>query len=86
MPHLSELKPRAPQGNKVTEYDREHFDLYLRLLDGEAASEPWEEVATRVMGLEIDDIEAARLCWQSHLERARWMSKEGYLQLLDSSK
>jgi len=86
MPHLPELKPRASQGNKITEYDREHFDLYLRLLDAEAVGESWKGVAIQLMGLEIDDVETARLCWQSHLERAKWMSKEGYLQLLDSSK
>ncbi len=59
---MPKLKSLAPQGNKVTEYDRAHFDLYLRLLDGEAAGEPWEDIATQMMGLDIDDIGAARGC------------------------
>ncbi len=57
--------------------------LYLRLLDAAEEGADWREVVRALF--EIDpaaDPERARLMHQSHLERARWLSREGYRYLL----
>lgn len=74
---------QAPTDPTLTDYDRENLVLYLRLLDAAEEGADWREVA-RVL-FEIDpaaDPERARLMYQSHLERARWLSREGYRDLL----
>ena len=72
----------APEAAIITKYDQHHFITYLRLLDAEAAGAAWEEVARIVLHLDPDqDRERARLAWQSHLARARWLTQNGYRQL-----
>jgi len=83
MPDPEELKPTAPVDDKITAYDRAHFKLYLRLLDAGEHGVYWKTAALEIMGLETDDSNA-KTCWQSHLQRAKWMSNSGYRQLLDS--
>lgn len=73
----------APTGAELTDYDREHLVLYLRLLDAAEDDAAWREVASVLF--EVDpaaDPERAKLMHQSHLERARWFSREGYRDLL----
>lgn len=77
------LKPRAPDESAVTEYDRRHATIYLRLLDAEKAHAPWSQVAQVVLGLDPDsDPQGAREVLDSHLERARWMTTNGYRQFV----
>jgi hypothetical protein len=72
----------APEAAIITKYDQQHFITYLRLLDAEAASAAWEEVARIVLHLDPDrDSERAYLSWQSHLSRAHWLTQNGYRQL-----
>ncbi|MGG6892291.1 DUF2285 domain-containing protein [Rhizobium sp. BR 315] len=73
----------APVGDKLTDYDRTHMKLYMRLLDAVADGADWREVV-RVL-FDIDprlEAERARRVHDSHLERARWMTQAGYKHLL----
>jgi hypothetical protein len=73
----------APTTDELTDYDRNHFAVYLRLLDAEADGADWREVATIV--LQIDptrEPQRARVAWESHLSRAKWMTERGHRHLL----
>lgn len=73
----------APTGDELTDYDREHLVDYLRLLDAAEEGAGWREVARIVLGLDPEqDPERVRKCHDSHLARARWLSAEGYRELL----
>jgi hypothetical protein len=67
---------RAPDADIVTRYDHQHYATYLRLLDAEREGADWREVAKIVLHLDpaIDDLRARR-AWESHLARARWLTK-----------
>jgi hypothetical protein len=76
----------APAEAQLTDYDRAHLTIYLRLLDAEAEGARWEDVARVV--LEIDPArEPDRACqtYRTHMDRARWLTEHGYRDLLDSS-
>jgi hypothetical protein len=85
-----ELNPdvddEAPRGPLLTCYDEQHFVTYLRLLDAAAEGADWKEVARIVLHRDpaIDERRTHR-CWQSHLERAQWMSREGYRRILEKA-
>jgi hypothetical protein len=65
----------APCGNPQ-EYDRRHLALYAALLDAESSGQFWQDVVATVMQLNPND-EGAQRCWESHLERARWIVGDG---------
>lgn len=71
----------APKTARVTQYDRKQMEAYIRLLDAEAANVEWADAAHEILGLDPTD-QHARTCWQSHLNRARWMTEFGYRQLV----
>ncbi|WP_230461197.1 hypothetical protein [Sphingobium sp. CAP-1] len=58
------------------DYDRRHLALYAAILDAADQGRPWREAAGDIMKLDVarDDAEA---CWQSHLDRARWIIGDG---------
>ena len=71
-----------PAGNLVTAYDREHVALYLRLLDSALDGADWREAVQLLFGLDPDaDPERTRQIYDSHLARARWLSRLGYRKL-----
>ena len=74
-----------PAAASVTDYDLAHAKHYLRLLDADAEHADWREAATLVLGLdcEADPARAERI-HAAHLDRARWMTREGYRHLLTS--
>ncbi|MBV5265905.1 DUF2285 domain-containing protein [Pinisolibacter sp. B13] len=75
----------APTDAVVTAYDRDHAVTYLRLLDAEADGADWREVAEIIFGLDPrTEPERAKRIHDSHLDRARWMTREGYWGLLKS--
>lgn len=77
------LSDSPPQSSTLTDYDREHLPIYLRLLDAAEAGADWREVVAIVLGLDPDaDPERARRVHDAHLARARWMTEHGYRQLL----
>lgn len=78
------VQDRPPQLERLTPYDEKHLVTYLRLLDAEAEGADWREVVAIIFGLDpAMEPERARLVYDSHLARARWMTKEGYRQLLE---
>jgi hypothetical protein len=74
---------RAPSGDALTTYDNEHLKIYIRLLDANAAGADWKEVARIVLGIDPEkEPQRARTAWESHLERAKWMTTRGYKDLI----
>lgn len=72
----------APADAALTEYDRQHLKLYLRLLDAEADGADWQEAVRVLFGIDpVLEGERARRVYASHLARARWMTEHGYHQL-----
>ncbi|MBU6296607.1 MAG: DUF2285 domain-containing protein [Alphaproteobacteria bacterium] len=70
----------------LTPYDEEHLVTYLRLLDAESEEADWREVARIVLHRDPEkEPERTQSCWQSHLNRARWMTAHGYRRLLDQA-
>ena len=76
-----------PQGPTLTPYDREHMALYLRLLDAERDHADWREAVQILFGLdpELDPVRYRKI-HDAHLARARWMTEQGYRQLLSGGK
>lgn len=80
---MTEFADRAPRDSALTDYDRANLVTYLRLLDAEAAGAGWEEAARVVLRADPDrGRDAARLQYETHASRARWMANEGYLELV----
>lgn len=78
-----DLQDMPPALNEVTDYDLSHGTIYLRLLDAAADGADWTEAAALVLGLNPNtDADRARRIHDSHLERARWMTRVGYRYLL----
>jgi len=67
----------------VTDYDKAHLKLYLRLLDANAEGAAWEQVARLLLDIDpVAERDRALRRHESHLARARWMTERGYLDLL----
>lgn len=82
-----QFEDRAPSDDFITDYDERHFVTYLRVLDAAEEDADWRDVAQIVFGLDAGaDEERARAVHDSHLERARWMTTQGYRHLLDKSR
>lgn len=74
---MRKLLNHAPCG-EVSAYDRDHLLVYAELLDANASGMGWIEGASLILGIDPSaDREAARLCWESHLARARWIVGAG---------
>ncbi len=77
----------VPGGDEVTEYDRTHLKLYLRLLDAETEGADWREAVTVLFGIDpLADPQRASSVHASHLQRAHWMTRKGYLGLLRKNR
>jgi hypothetical protein len=75
----------APAELVLTPYDQEHAITYMRMLDADAEGADWREVSLIVLHIDPDrHAERARRAFDSHLARAKWMSREGYKHLLRS--
>lgn len=76
-----------PVSQTLTAYDREHMILYMRLLDAARDGADWREAFQILFGLDPDlDPERSRLMYDKHLARARWMSEQGYRELVRESQ
>lgn len=72
-----------PDSPTLTDYDRAHVKLYMRLLDAEADGADWREVVSILFELDpSSEPERSRHVHDTHLARARWMTEQGYRQLL----
>ena len=69
----------APTEAALTDYDKRHMITYMRVLDANQQSADWRDVSR--IGTEAD---RARLAFERHLLRARWMTEKGYRHLLRS--
>jgi hypothetical protein len=79
----TELLNEVPWSDGLTDYDRIHFVVYLRLLDACAAGASDAEMSRIVLGIDsIKEPERAKSALDSHLRRARWMTEHGYRHLL----
>lgn len=77
----------APADDRITAYDERHFVTYLRILDAAKEGADWCEVVRIVFDLDATfEPDRARLVYDSHLERAHWMTAHGYRHLLDKSR
>jgi hypothetical protein len=82
-----DYRDEPPDGATLTEYDRAHVKFYMRLLDAEADGADWREVVSHLFKLDpADEPERARHLHASHLARARWMTDQGYQQLLQENQ
>jgi hypothetical protein len=85
-PAVAAFSDEPPQSSTLTEYDRQHLVLYMRLLDAAEEGAEWTEVARILFGLDPErDGARARIVYQNHLARARWMAEHGYRDLLRSA-
>jgi hypothetical protein len=76
-PTIADMAPAEPV---LTGYDELHLVTCLRLLDADADEADWREVAKIV--LKIDPKKEPSRAWESHLSRAKWMTKSGFRHLL----
>ena len=84
---IPEFETHAPDADRITAYDERHFVTYLRLLDAAEEGADWREVTNILFDLDVDsDPDRARSIYDTHLERARWMTAKGYRQLLEKSR
>jgi type VI secretion system activator RovC-like protein len=80
---IDTFENRPPDGDKLTGYDEQHLSTYLRLLDAADEGADWREAVRIIFGLDpMREPERARVVYDSHLARARWMSQTGYRHLL----
>ncbi|WP_083519660.1 DNA -binding domain-containing protein [Bradyrhizobium jicamae] len=79
-PHAGDV---APAGPALTEYDEKHVVTYMRVLDADQQGADWRDVSRIVLRIDPDsDADRARLAFESHLSRAKWMREQGYRHLL----
>lgn len=72
-----------PDSVTLTDYDRAHMKLYLRLLDAASDGADWREAVSILFGLDPErEPERARRIHDRHLARARWMTTDGYRLLV----
>lgn len=77
------LLDEPPAESRVTDYDRAHLVTYLRLLDAEADAADWQEAAELILGIDPErEHDRALRIHTSHLARAKWMTANGYRDLL----
>lgn len=75
-----------PADERVTDYDRTHLVTYMRLLDAENDDADWEEAVHVIFGIDpTRDRDRAARVHASHLARARWMTENGYRDLLKAA-
>ncbi|MGA8169532.1 MAG: hypothetical protein WB816_01650, partial [Methylocystis sp.] len=63
---------------------RAHTVTYLRLLDAAEEGVPWEEASQIVLGIDpLHEPARAKRAYDSHIARARWLTKNGYKEFLE---
>nr|WP_285295637.1 DUF2285 domain-containing protein [Aureimonas altamirensis] len=77
------FEDKPPFSQELTDYDRAHIKLYMRLLDATADGADWREAVEILFGIDPRrEPERARRVHDHHLQRARWMTQTGYRLLL----
>lgn len=84
---ITAFNDRPPVTPHVTEYDERHCRTYWRLLDAATENADWREAVRIIFGIDpTAEPDRARLIYDSHLARARWMTEIGYRHYLRSSQ
>jgi hypothetical protein len=79
-PDVADIAPTDPM---LTAYDEQHLVTYLRLLDADAESADWRQVAKIVLHIDpVREPSRAKRAFETHLARAKWMTEHGYRHLL----
>ncbi|RWM49095.1 MAG: DUF2285 domain-containing protein [Mesorhizobium sp.] len=78
----STLRDEVPWSESLTSYDRQHFKIYLRILDACADNASIEEMADLILGIDpaLEPLRA-RKAVRSHIDRANWIVTTGYKEL-----
>lgn len=77
------FEDRPPDKPHLTSYDERLSACYLRLLDAEAEGADWREAVQVIFGIDPEkEPERAKVVHDSHLARARWMTKKGFVYLV----
>lgn len=72
------LLEEVPWSDSITAYDKEHFTIYLRILDACADDASIEEMAELILGIDpILEPVRARNAVRSYMDRANWMVTTG---------
>ena len=81
------FRDNPPLSDTVTPYDKRNFVTYLRLLDAADEGAEWTEVVRIVFGIDpaLESVRA-RQVYETHLDRARWMTSHGYRHLLEKKQ
>ncbi|RUV84972.1 DUF2285 domain-containing protein [Mesorhizobium sp. M1A.F.Ca.IN.020.06.1.1] len=78
----STLRDEVPWSESLTSYDRQHFNIYLRILDACADDASEKEKADLILGIDpAHEPVRARKALRSHMDRANWMVTTGYKEL-----
>ena len=74
-----------PSSDALTPYDELHLIHYIILLDADRDGVPWQEVAREALRIDArSEPGRARRAYETHLARAKWMTKVGYRHLLSA--
>ncbi|ODA93203.1 hypothetical protein BFX40_10070 [Mesorhizobium sp. SEMIA 3007] len=78
----STLRDEVPWSESLTSYDRQHFKIYLRIIDACADNASLEEMANLILGIDpaLEPVRARRAV-RSHIDRANWIVTTGYKEL-----
>ena len=69
--------------DRITEYDDRHLETYIRLLDADAEGSSKDDMARLILGIDpAREPARAHRAVESHLDRARWMTRRGYRLLV----
>jgi Uncharacterized conserved protein (DUF2285) len=80
---ITAFEDHPPNGAELTSYDERHLATYLRLLDADEEGADWKEAVKIIFDLDPDrEPERARMVYDSHLARARWMTRSGFRHFL----
>ncbi len=80
---VPQILDEPPASTAITDYDREHMKLYLRLHDSATSGADWCEAVAVLFGLDpAAEPERAQHVYDTHLARARWMTTDGYRLLV----
>ena len=83
MTRSNKILDEVPWSDRVTDYDRDHFVIYVRLLDAERDGLNPNDMARNILGIDpAVEPDRATKALASHLKRAHWMTAQGYKDLL----
>lgn len=72
----------VPWSDTLTDYDNEHFTLYMNILVFKAQNASEEDIALKLLGIDpAREPSRARKAVISHLARVQWLVMTGYKEL-----